>query len=110
MPAPAPRLSLAEIGTLTFERPDIEKFPALRLAREALQTGGSATTILNAANEEAVNSFLDRRIGFLDIARVVEGVMDRADIGPLETLDDVDSADTDGRDLARDIIAQRVTA
>ena len=109
MTTPAPRLSLAEIGTLTFEKPDTERFPALRLAREALQTGGSATTILNAANEEAVNSFLERRIGFLDIARIVEGTMERADLGPLETLNDVDVADTLGRGIARKIIAQRVT-
>lgn len=109
MTTPAPRLSLTEIGTLTFEKPDTERFPALRLAREALQTGGSATTILNAANEEAVNSFLERRIGFLDIARIVEGTMERADVGPLETLNDVDAADALGRGIARKIIAQRVT-
>ncbi len=108
MTTPAPRLSLADIGTLTFERPDTERFPSLRLAREALQTGGSATTILNAANEEAVHCFLGRKIGFLDIARIVEDTMGRADVGPLDSLDDVHGADGMGREIARELIARRV--
>jgi len=67
-----PRLSLAEIGQLTFEEPDTGRFPALRLAREALSTGVGATAALNAANEVAVDSFLRGRLRFLDIARLVE--------------------------------------
>lgn len=106
MNAPCARLSLAEIGTLSFEEPDVERFPALRLAREALQSGGAATTILNAANEEAVYSFLEDGIGFLDIARVVEHTLGTAANGPLKTLDDVDTADANGRDVARAMISR----
>jgi len=102
---PAPRLSLADIGTLTFEKPSPERFPAMRLAREALQTGGSATTILNAANEQAVQSFLGLEIGFLDIARVVEETLGRVANGPLDTLEDVYSADATARDIAQDLIS-----
>ena len=69
---PAARLDLAAIGRLTFEAPDIARFPCLRLAREALAAGGAAATVLNAANEVAVGLFLARRIGFADIGRLVE--------------------------------------
>src|SRR5207302_6473409 len=72
IPAPTPRLDLAALGLLTFEAPDDRRFPALRLARAALQQGGGCPTILNAANEIAVHAFLGRAIGFLDIARIVE--------------------------------------
>lgn len=71
----APRLDLAQISSLTFLNPDEVRFPALRLAREALQAGAGAPAVLNAANEVAVAAFLDRKIGFLDIARIVETVM-----------------------------------
>jgi 1-deoxy-D-xylulose-5-phosphate reductoisomerase len=69
---PSRRLDFSQLGALTFEAPDVQRFPALRLAREALQVGGLAPTILNAANEVAVGSFLAGRIGFLDIVRTVE--------------------------------------
>ena len=82
-------LDIAQAGPLTFEPADPVRFPALRLAREALQAGGSAPTILNAANEIAVSAFLDRRIGFLDIAATVERVMQNLPSGPLKDLDDV---------------------
>ncbi len=72
---PAARLDFAELAPLTFERPDSGRFPSLRLARQALLTGGIAPIVLNAANEVAVAAFLAGRIGFLDIARVVEDVM-----------------------------------
>ncbi len=65
------RLDLAEIGALTFEKPDLLRFPALRIAMEAMRAGGAMPTVLNAANEIAVAAFLDRRIGFNDIARYV---------------------------------------
>lgn len=97
MAAPAPRLRLAEIGTLTFESPDEQRFPALRLAREALQRGGAAPIMLNAANEVAVASFLDGRIGFLDIARVVEGTLQRMPAGRLGSLADVIEIDREAR-------------
>src|SRR5690606_5603624 len=75
MSAPCERLDLAAIGRLTFEAPDMVRFPAIRLAREALQCGGTAPTLLNAANEVAVESFLSGRIGFLDIAGIVEDTL-----------------------------------
>lgn len=78
MPTPCARLNLAEIGKLTFEEPDPIRFPALRLAREALKAGGAAPTILNAANEIAVAAFLGGNIGFLDIAAISESVLSRA--------------------------------
>lgn len=73
--SPAARLEFTDLAPLTFERPDSRRFPSLRLAREALVIGGSAPIVLNAANEVAVAAFLVGRIGFLDIARVVEDVM-----------------------------------
>jgi 1-deoxy-D-xylulose-5-phosphate reductoisomerase len=77
----APKLDLAEIGALTFEAPDPERFPALDLARAALRAGGGAPAVFNAANEEAVNAFVARRIGFLDIAATVAETMERAEFG-----------------------------
>jgi 1-deoxy-D-xylulose-5-phosphate reductoisomerase len=97
MTAPAQRLDLAALGTLTFERPDPERFPALRLAREALQAGGGAPTILNAANEVAVAGFLAGRLGFLDIASVVDEVMQMLPSPLIASLDDVLALDGDAR-------------
>lgn len=79
LPWRAPRLDLAATGSLTFERPDETLFPALALARAALRSGGAAPAVFNAANEVAVAAFLDRRIGFLDIAAAVAETLDRAD-------------------------------
>jgi 1-deoxy-D-xylulose-5-phosphate reductoisomerase len=100
MAAPSARLDLGRIGTLSFEAPDFERFPCLRLAREALQTGGSAPTILNAANEVAVHAFLQERIGFLDIPRVVGMTLDRIPVRPLATLADVYEVDRQAREAA----------
>ncbi len=97
---PAPRLDLAEIGRLTFEPPDEERFPALRLARTALAAGGAATAVLNAANEVAVQSFLAGEIGFLDIARVVEMALEKTPGRTLATLDDVAEIDSVAREVA----------
>ena len=105
MAAPAPRLALEEIGDLTFEAPDPARFPALRVARHALQTGGGAPTILNAANEVAVQSFLSGEIGFLDIVRIVEQTLETAPNGKLESLDDVEEADAAARRIARSFIS-----
>jgi 1-deoxy-D-xylulose-5-phosphate reductoisomerase len=79
LPWPAERLNLAKAGQLTFEAPDFERFPALRIAKDALAAGGPAPAVLNAADEVAVAAFLDRRIGFLDIARVVAETLERMD-------------------------------
>jgi len=78
MDVPARRLDLAEIGTLTFEAPDPERFPALRLARAALAAGRSAGTVFNAANEIAGEAFFAKQIGFLSIAALVEATIDSA--------------------------------
>src|SRR5262249_25051755 len=77
LPWPAPRLDLAALGALTFEKPDETRFPALRLAREALHAGGLMPAVFNAANEVAVQAFLDRRIRFLDITATVAETLDR---------------------------------
>jgi 1-deoxy-D-xylulose-5-phosphate reductoisomerase len=97
---PAKRLNLAETGQLTFFAPDETRFPALRLAREALGAGGSAPTVLNAANEVAVHAFLERRIGFLDIVRTVEQVLQRMPTVPIEHLDGVREVDGQARAIA----------
>jgi 1-deoxy-D-xylulose-5-phosphate reductoisomerase len=97
---PAPRLDLAAIGRLTFEPPDEERFPALRLARAALAAGGAASAVLNAANEVAVHSFLAGEIGFLDIARVVEAALEKTPDRALATLDDVAEIDSMAREVA----------
>jgi 1-deoxy-D-xylulose-5-phosphate reductoisomerase len=78
LPWPAPRLDLAAIGSLTFEAPDEGRFPALKLAREALRAGGHAPAVFNAANEVAVQAFLDRRLAFLDIAVAAAETLERA--------------------------------
>ncbi len=104
MVAPSPRLDLAKVGELTFEEPDLERFPALSLARESLQTGGGAPTILNAANEVAVQGFLDRKVGFLDIARIVHHTLEVVCRGQgglrLDTFEDVNELDERARAVA----------
>jgi 1-deoxy-D-xylulose-5-phosphate reductoisomerase len=104
--SPAARLEFATLAPLTFERPDSGRFPSLRLAREALALGGLAPTVLNAANEVAVAAFLARRIGFLDIARVVEDVLaDTSNFGgPVESLQQVHGADGEARRRAGEIV------
>jgi 1-deoxy-D-xylulose-5-phosphate reductoisomerase len=104
MPTPAARLDLAALGQLTFEPPDPERFPALRLAREALRTGGAAPTILNAANEVAVAGFLGRRLGFLDIVRVVEETLNAMPAHAIGSLDDVREVDDAARRRAEHAI------
>jgi 1-deoxy-D-xylulose-5-phosphate reductoisomerase len=96
---PAARLDFGTLSALTFERPDSGRFPSLRLARQALATGGFAPIVMNAANEAAVAAFLSRRIGFLDIAAIVEDVMARwGDLdAPVESLQDVQAADREAR-------------
>lgn len=79
IPVPTQRLDLAALGSLTFEKPDGERFPALPLAYRALESGMAATAALNAADEVAVDAFLRRRIGFLDIAAIVERTIETLD-------------------------------
>jgi 1-deoxy-D-xylulose-5-phosphate reductoisomerase len=107
MAAPSARLDLAAISKLTFEAPDPQRFPALRVAREALQTAGAAPTILNAANEVAVRGFLDGEIGFLDIVAVVEDTLERLPSTPPASLDEVNGVDAAARRIAEDALLRR---
>jgi 1-deoxy-D-xylulose-5-phosphate reductoisomerase len=109
MHAPTKRLDLAELGTLSFEAPDVRRFPALRLAREVLAEGGSAGTVLNAANEVAVEAFLAKRIGFLAIAGVVEETLAASSALaalPRRNVEDVLAIDAEARGCARSLLAR----
>jgi 1-deoxy-D-xylulose-5-phosphate reductoisomerase len=97
METPVAPLDLATIGRLDFATPDPERFPALRLARLALEAGGARPAVLNAANEVAVAAFLDRRIAFLDIAAIVEETMERYDPAAPGAIDDVIEIDREAR-------------
>ena len=110
MAAAVPRLDLVTLGRLDFFAPDPVRFPALRLAREALRAGGGATTILNAANEAAVGLFLDRRLGFLDIAAVVEDTLQRLGAPPADDLATILALDDAARREAARIAAARAVA
>ncbi len=99
-----PPLSLIDVARLNFEAPDISRFPNLKLAADAWFMGGTAMAVLNAANEVAVAAFLNRKIGFLDIAKVNEGVLSAANIMTVNTLDNVFEADFSSRQLAQDMI------
>ena len=101
MAVPVTTLDLAKIGSLTFEAPDFEKFPSMRLAREALCQGGSAPITLNAANEIAVDAFLNGQIGFLDIAGLVEQVLETLPTETIGSLEDVVAHDQVVRQAAR---------
>ena len=104
MAAPVAPLDFAAIGRLTFEAPDDGRFPALGLARAALNGGGAAPTILNAANEIAVQAFLERRIGFLDIARVVGETLESVPPRALPSLEAVSDADAEARRCAEALV------
>ncbi|MCK8785166.1 1-deoxy-D-xylulose-5-phosphate reductoisomerase [Roseomonas sp. NAR14] len=110
MEVAVPRLDLAALGRLEFMAPDAERFPALRLAREALRTGAGASTVLNAANEAAVGLFLDRRLGFLDIAAVVEETMERLGCPPADTLEAILALDAEAREVAAGFARSRAAA
>ncbi len=97
---PSPRLDLAAVARLDFMEPDLIRFPSLRLARETLLAGRGAPAILNAANEIAVEAFLQRRIGFLDIAGTVAQVLDKLGTPPADTLEDVIALDQAARRAA----------
>jgi len=115
LPWPAPKLDLAAMGALTFEAPDETRFPMLRLARMALEAGGDAPAIFNAANETAVKAFLDRKIGFLDIvATVAETLESQAAVASsgvaLGALEQALEADQGARRLASEAIRRRAMA
>jgi 1-deoxy-D-xylulose-5-phosphate reductoisomerase len=106
---PCQPLDLARIGRLDFEAPDLERFPALRLARQAAEAGGATPAILNAANEVAVAAFLAGQIGFLDIAMIVEDVLNRYSAASPSVIDDVLAADGRARMEAGQVM-ERLTA
>jgi len=96
-PTPAARLDLTRTGSLTFFEPDPVKFPCLRLARTALEVGGTAPVILNAANEVTVAAFLDRRLPFNDIPALIERALDRLEQGPLTSIEQCVGVDAEAR-------------
>src|SRR5580700_2086611 len=104
MATPAARLDLARIATLTFEEPDLVRFPALALARRALAAGKGAPTVLNAANEIAVREFIDRRLGFAGIPALVEATLEAAEregsMAEPQSIEDAIAIDQGARKLA----------
>jgi 1-deoxy-D-xylulose-5-phosphate reductoisomerase len=107
---PAARLDLAKIGALNFEEPDPIRFPALALGRRALETGGAAPTVLNAANEVAVAAFVGRRLGFGGIAALVEATLDAADrrsaTAEPQNIDEALAVDQLARSLALELLPE----
>lgn len=101
LPATGERLNLTKYGSLTFEAPDMQRFPLLGLAYEAIKIGGTAPCVMNAANEIAVQVFLNGDIAFMQIPRVVEYAVQNADVVQHPTLEDIMEADVQGRALAR---------
>ena len=115
MPWPAPRLDLAAMGRLTFEAADTQRFPALDLARQALKAGGAAPIIFNAANEVAALAFLDRRLGFLNIAAVVADALEqmaatRIDVSSGDACEAALAVDAEARRVSRDIMTSIANA
>jgi 1-deoxy-D-xylulose-5-phosphate reductoisomerase len=103
----APRLDLAAIARLEFSAPDEAQFPALRLAREVLAAGAGAPTVLNAANEVAVAAYLGGKIGFLEIAGIVEDVLNSFGAPPVADLEAVLAVDFSAREAAKNLTAAK---
>jgi 1-deoxy-D-xylulose-5-phosphate reductoisomerase len=102
---PARTLDLAELGSLTFEPPDTEAFPCLRLAREAAEAGGTGPCVLNAANEVAVHAFLTGRLGFMGIPAVIEQTLETVGASGVHSFDSLYDADARARDVAGEYVA-----
>jgi 1-deoxy-D-xylulose-5-phosphate reductoisomerase len=98
-------LDIFDVARLDFEIPDLARFPCLRLAVEAMEAGGSASTILNASNEVAVEAFLDEQIAFTAIPRIIESVLAQSEIAAVDTLAQILEADEIARDRARELVA-----
>jgi 1-deoxy-D-xylulose-5-phosphate reductoisomerase len=96
----APALDLVQVGNLSFEEPDFERFPCLRIAQDAARAGGTMPAALNAANEVAVSAFLGRRLNFASIAAVIDTVLQQHDARPVASLDDALAADAWARERA----------
>ncbi|PLX85092.1 MAG: 1-deoxy-D-xylulose-5-phosphate reductoisomerase [Desulfuromonas sp.] len=101
---PLPPLDLCAVGTLTFDQPDTERFACLSLAYQALESGGTAPAVVNAANEVAVEAFLEGRVAFLQIPEVIRAALDRHRSEPLDSIEAAQRADRWGRAEARRII------
>ena len=99
-----PRLDITELGKLTFRKASHEQFPALRLADEVLEEGGSAAIVMNAANEEAVKSFLQSKISFLTILKIVEATLDRIQYNTVENIEEIMSIDKEARQIAGNLV------
>jgi 1-deoxy-D-xylulose-5-phosphate reductoisomerase len=103
---PVRGLDLVEVGSLTFEAPDLETFRCLALAREAAAAGGTAPCVLNAANEVAVHAFLNERLAFVDIASVIEGALNTVETGVPGGFEDLYDADGEARKVAGALVAR----
>ena len=99
-----PPLELEKVGTLSFEKPNLKRFRCLALALEASQIGESMPAVLNGANEVAVESFLDGKIGFLDIPDIIERTMETHHVHAIDDLEAVMGADSWARETARDVL------
>jgi 1-deoxy-D-xylulose-5-phosphate reductoisomerase len=104
LPMNGARVNFPELREMTFSKPDLEKFPALRLAFMALETGGTAPAVLNAANEVAVFAFLERALSFQNIPRVIEETLHRSTLAAESDVEAIISADTQARMVARSVI------
>ena len=98
-----------EIGKLYWrpdrvEKPDTKKFPSLTLAKDCINSGGTSFSTLNAANEECVASFLEGRIGYLDIHKIISEVLDKSDIKMVEEIEDIFEADMQSREMTKELI------
>jgi len=105
-PVPAERLDLVKVGRLTFHEPDYQKFPCLALARAALERGGSASVVLNAANEVAVAAFLDGRLRFIDIAPLIERTLERVSLAGPGSIEECVEIDGGARRVATELLAR----
>ncbi|MCG7971991.1 MAG: 1-deoxy-D-xylulose-5-phosphate reductoisomerase [Candidatus Thiodiazotropha taylori] len=103
-------LDLFQIGRLDFEPPDPQRFPCLGLAYQAIQSGGTASAVLNAANEVAVDAFLNQRLGFTGIAEVVEETMQRQPVDQVKDLESLLEADREARSVAEQVVQKRVSS
>jgi len=99
-------LDIFEVARLEFEKPDFKRFPCLKMAYESLEIGGTATTALNAANEIAVDAFLNEQLGFTNIAKVIEKTLEEVSVVAAANLSTILQADSDAREIARQQVRQ----
>ena len=103
-PTSVPKLDMVEVGSLTFLKPSQEQFPALRVVNDVLLQGASSAIIMNAANEIAVNCFLQKKISFLAILEIVEATLAGIQYNKAETIEQITSVDQEARNFARNLI------